>query len=180
MNETQADILAEMRRHIQAARDYPHDIEITVCDVENWADRIEAAAAREREAAEARQTNECVVVREEEAAEWRERIGNAAALREALVKTLDAFKSGAIRTEWNDPDSWKHDDELWYLKNDIESALAAPPRNCDRFKAADEARMAFWDTHETIWDAFKNRGGTELFYEVLDWLFAKAEGGMEC
>lgn len=55
------------------------------------------------------------------------------------------------------------------------AALAAPPRNCDRFKAADEARMAFWDTHETIWDAFKNRGGTELFYEVLDWLFAPAE-----
>ena len=104
-NETLADILAEMRRHIQAVRNYPQDIDITDGDVEDWADRIEAAYARD--------------------------IGNSAALREALVKTLDAFKSGAIRTEWNDPDSWKHDDELWYLKNDIESALAAPPRNCD-------------------------------------------------
>lgn len=147
-NETLADILAEMRRHIQAVRNYPQDIDITDGDVEDWADRIEAAYARD--------------------------IGNAAALREALVKTLDAFKSGAIRTEWNDPDSWKHDDELWYLKNDIESALAAPARNCDRFANTAQALGAYpdgppigddWD--DADWMIF------------LDWLFTPAEGGGE-
>ena len=43
------------------------------------------------------------------------------------------YKSGAIRTEYNDPDSWKHDDELCSLKDDVEAALAAPARNCDSF-----------------------------------------------
>ena len=57
-NETLADVLAEMRRHIQAVRDYPQDIDITDGDVEDWTDRIEAAYARD--------------------------IGNAAALREAV------------------------------------------------------------------------------------------------
>ena len=88
--------------------------------------------------------------------------GNAAALREALTE---------IRRVAGDDGPFRYT-----IRDVVAAALAAPPRNCDRFKAADEARMAFWDTHETIWDAFKNRGGTELFYEVLDWLFAPAEG----
>ena len=146
-NETLADVLAEMRRHIQAVRDYPQDIDITDGDVEDWADRIEAAYARD--------------------------IGNAAALREALVKTLDAFKSGAIRTEWNDPDSWKHDDELWYLKNDIESALAAPARNCDRFATWKDA----WDAFAAAYFGPTDPGEMEYYFGV--WLFAPAEGGGE-
>ena len=37
-------IIVKIRRHIQAARDYPQDIDITACDVEGWADQIEEAA----------------------------------------------------------------------------------------------------------------------------------------
>ena len=95
--------------------------------------------------------------------------GNAAALREALEKIV------RIAEEWDTPGIHAVQATLYRILEAARAALAAPPRNCDRFKAADEARMAFWDTHETIWDAFKNRGGTELFYEVLDWLFAPAE-----
>ena len=95
--------------------------------------------------------------------------GNAAALRAALEDTEELLEHFAK------PGTMLHSAFFLHMR-DNRAALAAPPRNCDRFKAADEARMAFWDTHETIWDAFKNRGGTELFYEVLDWLFAP-EGG---
>ena len=96
--------------------------------------------------------------------------GNAAALRRALEDTEELLEHFAK------PGTILHSAFFLHML-DNRAALAAPPRNCDRFKAADEARKAFWDTHETIWDAFKNRGGTELFYEVLDWLFAPAEGG---
>jgi hypothetical protein len=100
--------------------------------------------------------------------------GNAAALRDALLKARNTLM---LYSRDMKP---RYQAEVGFMIDDCDAALAAPPRNCDRFKAADEARMAFWDTHETIWDAFKNRGGTELFYEVLDWLFAKAKGGAEC
>ena len=38
-----APILAEMRKLVNDAREYPADIEITTGDVEDWADRIEEA-----------------------------------------------------------------------------------------------------------------------------------------
>lgn len=104
--------------------------------------------------------------------------GNAAALREALIQ-CELFLGNVSRhahPTLNPGDKCTACVGVDELRGMVVRALSAPPRNCDRFKAADEARMAFWDTHETIWDAFKNRGGTELFYEVLDWLFAPAEG----
>lgn len=68
--------------------------------------------------------------------------GNIAAMREALKRVLAAYKSGAIHTcaecyrdEW--------DDELGDLKATVDAALAAPPRNCDRFKTMEAARAAF-------------------------------------
>ena len=67
---------------------------------------------------------------------------NAAAMREALERVLAAYKSGAIHTcaecyrdEW--------DDELGDLKDAVEAALAAPPRNCDRFADELDAQLAF-------------------------------------
>lgn len=101
--------------------------------------------------------------------------GNAAAMRGALLKVLGCYESGAIRTEYNDPDSWKHDDELCYLKDDVEAALAAPSRNVDRFADIATAITAFsrevpdWEDHDGIPD----------YYELAKWLFAPAEGGAE-
>lgn len=156
-NKTLADILAEMRRD-----DRPYGI--SPDRLRSYADRIEAAATRE-----------CEVVAKNalkitcEICERQTPPGNAAALRAALEDTEELLEHFAK------PGTMLHSAFFLHMR-DNRAALAAPPRNCDRFKAADEARMAFWDTHETIWDAFKNRGGTELFYEVLDWLFAPAEG----
>lgn len=98
--------------------------------------------------------------------------GNAAAIREALLKVLECYKSGAIRTEYNDPDSWKHDDELCYLKDDVEAALAAPARNCDRF----ENWMQAWDGYLAKYpDASHGKPFEIGRFHV--WLFAPAEGG---
>lgn len=163
-SETLADILAEMRdgRILIGCTEYVHDPHLM-----DLADRIEAAAAREREMAKGLYKkldgNRAIT-------------GNAAAMREALTQVQIGFDGNVLGPIGDIPNDWEIA-EAKRLCKVVDSALDAPPRNCDRFKAADEARMAFWDTHETIWDAFKNRGGTELFYEVLDWLFAPAEGG---
>ena len=57
-------------------------------------------------------------------------------------------------------------------------ALAAPARNCDRFKTLDEAREAFQDLrgHKILadvelWDSMDEAGA------LVRWLFATAEGG---
>lgn len=91
--------------------------------------------------------------------------GNAAALREALKKVLGCYESGAIRTVYNDPESWRHDDELCYLKADVEAALAAPARNCDRFA--------------TVGAAYKAWRATDQERDFADWLFTEEKGGAE-
>jgi len=191
-NETLADIIDEMRTRASRREISP--------EVYGLADRIEAAAARERIQREkvsfrcgdcARFGGDCDAgdsdgnedrVACEKFVRRALVPGNAASMRAALEAMLEECcnlcdvpnqmsESGhtcSWRNRWSGCQSKAIDK--------ARAALSAPPRNCDRFKAADEARMAFWDTHETIWDAFKNRGGTELFYEVLDWLFAPAEG----
>ena len=67
---------------------------------------------------------------------------------------------------------------LGYL-NQIEgwakAALAAPPRNCDRFEDASDA----WDAYDAFVDSYRAQGKTEPLNE-FGWLFAKAtekEGG---
>ena len=55
------------------------------------------------------------------------------------------------------------------------AALAAPPRNCDRFKDALDA----WDAYDAWVDSYRSQGKTEPFNE-FGWLFAPAteqEGG---
>ena len=157
-NETLADIIREMRARAARREISP--------EVYGLADRLEAAAQREKVEAVTIAATKAVNLTDEK---WLRDTGNAAALRRALEDTEELLEHFAK------PGTMLHSAFFLHMR-DNRAALAAPPRNCDRFKAADEARMAFWDTHETIWDAFKNRGGTELFYEVLDWLFAPAEG----
>ena len=124
MSETIADILAGMRD--------PENDYITNNDLRDLADRIEAAARREREAAEARQLNECVVVRKEEASEWRKRIGNTASMREAL-RGVRQYVRVWIGTDVIDRTMAER------IVATCDAALAAPARNCDVGTADEQA-----------------------------------------
>ena len=115
-----------------------------------------------------------------EAAHKRER-GNAAKLREALKRAW-LFVS-ATRESF----AFVHEGRIERDKlcDDIDAALSAPSRNCDRFATVDEARKA----HEAICEKYgKCHNGCPLnneeHYSAFDcfeaWLFAPAtekEGG---
>ena len=109
-----------------------------------------------------------------EAAHRRES-GDAAKLREALekVKFLMPYFLQYMRLHWEDAEGGGYFDELMLV---IDAALAAPPRICDRYATAEEARQAWLDDAGN-WDEF---GSPKL--ELHDWLLAPAtekEGGAE-
>lgn len=52
------------------------------------------------------------------------------------------------------------------------AALAAPPRNCDRFKTAAEA----WEAYDEWVESYRSKGKTPPFNE-FGWLFATAKEG---
>lgn len=167
--ETLSAILAEMRD----GRSFRLDgADVTWCLLLNLADRIDAAAERERD-----EDRQLAAIAESDESFARcarcdrpERApGNAAALRDALEQ--------AKRDHWYDmsPD----------LRNKIFAALAAPPRNCDKgFRDIEEYRLAFkreCQSHEDCagcaiskTDAFKN--GVLCFFT---WLLSADEGGAE-
>ncbi len=126
------------------------------------ADRIAEAREREREAAEARQLNECMVVREEEADKWRKRTGDAARMRAAL-ESIAGYCKGC-EAEYCDVCS------VTLTAKQMQkalAALAAPARNCDLF--ADYASaLEYWQTHE---ECAEVNGCFDV------WLMARAEGG---
>lgn len=130
--ETLADIVDDIRAQNQGFPEDSYALSPLVCDLLSIADRIEAAAKREREAgAEAAQI--CgeigeIVVRE---AACHQPVTdchglNAAAMREACANIAEYAKTAACHTE---------DAHLLGYLNQIgrwaEAALAAPPRNCD-------------------------------------------------
>lgn len=136
-SKTTEDILREMREY---ANQLDNDGDTTGADFRDFANQLEEAMKREKVEAVILAATKAVNLTDEK---WRrERIGNIAAMRAALDKVLECYKSGAIRTVYNDPESWRHDDELCYLKDDVEAALAAPPRNCD-VGAAEEQEERF-------------------------------------
>ena len=103
-------------------------------------------------------------------AELERATGNAAEMREALIYVRDLMR----RVRDGDRVS-----SLAFL-GVVEHALAAPARNCDRFKTLDEAREAFQDLrgHKILadvelWDSMDEAGA------LVRWLFAPAakEGG---
>ena len=164
--EPLAAVLAEMRDGIHTGRadiiDYVND------RLRSYADRIEAAAERERNA----HTNDI-----HDALYKATGIpGNAAAMREALYKakcvllvaarfaTDDAFTDAEARENLRCVD-W--DGAL----AEIDAAIAAPARNCDRFATEDEAREAYWAYREPL--EFNDKP----FVAITEWLFAPAEGG---
>ena len=118
--ETIADIVAEMR-------DATMNGEYDDTTVNDWADRIEASVARERESWELAAANAVRVAQQ----------GNAAAMRTCLMNILaEMIDLGGMevgRKVKFSPDA---------IANEIRAALAAPPRNCDMYATHDEAMKA--------------------------------------
>lgn len=178
-------ILAEMRADADNGRCYRR------YRIERLADRIEAAAEREREntiyaGRDGEMTlDECITRCDNnsgdnprgrdvaqiggwlrELRERRRTPGNAAAMREALNRVEHFANDLRNITE--------RDTEVRADANEIvdvcRAALATPARNCDRFSTAEEARAAFEAAH--------SHGIVHnLYTAAFDWLFAKAEGG---
>ena len=90
-------------------------------------------------------------------------VGNAAKLREALddiIELINKWRTDNVMEHW----------QYSQLFDIADAALAAPPRNCDRFKTKEEAATAFanekkqWIPQQVLWE----------LAPWLDWLFAPA------
>ena len=123
-NETVEDIVADIRAQNQGLPEDGYALSPLVCDLLSFADRIEAAAKREREATREKSSQ----------------VGNAAKMREALSRILGI--ADHLQTRFSI--SRLASEEISELKQIAESALAAPPRNCDMYTTLDDARNAFF------------------------------------
>ena len=98
---------------------------------------------------------------------------NAAKMREALSRILGTVDH--LQTRFDMPKLAS--EEIVELKQIAESAISAPPRNCDLFDTKDKAREAFQKLRGhiiradvSLWD---DRNEIEAFF---NWLFAEAKG----
>ncbi len=118
--ETIADIIAEMHRFAKQ-HEYDHpDMDTNACGIEDYADRLEAAYEREKAAIEADALAVGGVVEAAHRRELAER-GDAAKLREALLSIKEL--------------NFEHEEDWYDFYRIIETALAAPPRNCESLDA---------------------------------------------
>ena len=159
-NETLADIAREMRTYFQTQKRNGNPEHRPWHQVlSDWADRIEAAAEREMAKGMSKKLDGN-----------RSIPGNAAAMREALREMRTRLVAGI------------HDGSLDCYKalEIVESALAEPPRNCDRFQTASEV-SAYWNSNvRTVplpHDAYGMRIDGETYPTFLDWLMAPAKEG---
>ena len=125
--ETIADIVADIRAQNQGLPEDSYALSPLVCDLLSFADRIEAAAKREREAgAEAAQI--CGEIGEmigmEATREKSSQVGNTAKMREALSDACYAMFN-FLKTQNGGYG------EMAKALDKAKAALAAPPRNCD-------------------------------------------------
>ena len=143
--ETLADIVAQMRGRGEDGRMDRHLWN-------EYADRIEAAAKREKAEAEANAFDVGGIVEAE-----RHTPGNAAAIREALVgltdKVLDYLHKGLIQLPL----------PLENATAKARAALSAPARNCDMCDSYGDAIRAFEDTEDA-----------EEYEDMAEWLLALA------
>ena len=169
--ETVADIVAEVRARAKA---WP-DPSLVQYD-ERLADRIEAAAKREREdGAEAAQICGEIgeMVGREAACKDSLQVGNAAAMRKACANIAEYAKTAACHTEDTHLLGYLNQIESW-----AEDALSAPPRNCDKHFTSERVSA---DNLERAWRVFR-RCNPNVYFDVpgmfrfIDWLFAEAKG----
>ena len=160
--ETIADIIAEMRI-FKCCNLETGELELCNAIANYLADRLEAA--RNRELSKNASKN---------GADFGQ-LGDAAKLREALCEILSYIESFH---KYIIPGKREKTTALFAvadtIRNKARTALAAPPRNCDRYATAEEARQAWLDDAGN-WDEF---GSPKL--ELHEWLYAPAtekEGG---
>ena len=160
--ETIADIVADIRAQNQGLPEDSYALSPLVCDLLSFADRIEAAAKREREAgAEAAQV--CGEIGEmigrEATREKSSRVGNAAKMRESLSDACYAMFN-FLKTQNGGYE------EMAKALDKAKAALAEPPRNCDR------PECATTKSAQDVWR--KEDGGKTAYYE---WLLAISTKG---
>ena len=141
-HETIADIVAEMRSN--EFDDPSFNVYSLVAArtlARGWADRIEAAVNQP--------VTNC------------NRLGNAAAMREALEKS-DAALSLIAKSAWFMDANFCETREVMEAVGAIKAALAAPPRNCDVLSKDEVLKM------------LEDRSFSKE--DTIEWLYDKAEG----
>ena len=114
--ETISDIVADIRAQNQGLPEGSYALSPLVCDLLSIADRIEAAAKREREAGADDDCHQPVT----------DCHGlNTAAMREALEAAIPIMRA-CLFDYYNTTDVNK-------VVGEMKAALSAPPRNCDAF-----------------------------------------------
>jgi len=110
---------------------------------------------------------------------YKRELGNVQKMREALEYVLlcDATDETAMEDGLTDADRIaEYADHIEECQKKAKAALAAPPRNCDRFNTWEEANKAFAKENA------HRIGFMNLYTDVLKWLYASAtekEGGGE-
>lgn len=173
--ETIADIIAEKRRLAKEIRDMANDTfwDSKAEDLEYDADRLEAAYKRERAKIEADALAVGGIV---EAERKRER-GDCAKLREACIYALAELEHFR-----KCHDARLHFCDIVHVgnaKHALETALSAPPRNCDKYTSLDEARNAYMAINEMP-EGNRDADMRRWLCDFHNWLFAPAtknEGG---
>ena len=160
--ETVNDIVADIRAQNQGLPEDCYALSPLVCDLLGLANRIEAAAKREREAgAEAAQV--CGEIGEmigmEATREKSSQVGNTAKMREALSDACYAMFN-FLKTQNGGYG------EMAKALDKAKAALAVPPRNCDRPECATTKAA------QDVWR--KEDGGKTAYYE---WLLAASTKG---
>jgi len=160
--ETVGEVAAAMRRYADILALAPFD-PLAQRLLREYADRVERAADRDRDAVKASAGMSCELCERLGPA----RFGNAAAMREALkyVLQLDATDEAAEQDGLTDAERIaEYADHIEECQKKARAALAAPARNCDRFATAAEAYSA--------WESDNKKPPEQCF---LQWLFATAE-----
>ena len=172
--ETIADIVAEMRIGDLCSSDTAERSMYINDFLASYADRIEAAHKREREAG-AEEAQICGEIGEmigREASKNQSvtncnRLGNVAKMREAL-KRADAVLSLISKSAWFIDANFAVTKAVIEAGNAIEADLSAPPRNCDRPECATTKEA------QEVWR--KEDGGKTAYYE---WLLETSTKGEE-
>lgn len=155
-HETISDIVREMRTLGRLDEKSTDKIPRTLqaLGLRTYADRIEAAAKREREATREKSSQ----------------VGNVAAMREALEQFVEysnlVCKMGMFTRN-----------RLVTLTEKARDAISAPPRNCDLYRTKKELDAAYEKYREYV--IMSNSNPFVAKDEMMtkeDWLFAEAKG----
>ena len=158
--ETIEDIVADIRAQNQGLPEDNYALSPLVCDLLSFADRIEAAARREREAgAEAAQICGEIgeIIGREATTEKSSRVGNANAVRGIAQEMLNTSMQEITAESING----------WAMR--LAEACEQPVTNCNQLGNAAAMRKALSDACYAMFNFLKTQnGGYEEMTEALD------------